>query len=60
VGVTYYLSAGGGNRPFDISADGQRFLMIKEGAAAETRTRTAGMVLVLDWLEELKQRVPTK
>jgi hypothetical protein len=54
------LSAGGGNRPFDISADAQRFLMIKEGAAAETRTRTAGMVLVLNWLEELKQRVPTK
>jgi eukaryotic-like serine/threonine-protein kinase len=56
----YYLSAGGGNRPFDIFADGQRFLMIKEGAAADPRNRTAGMVLVFNWLEELKQRVPTK
>jgi eukaryotic-like serine/threonine-protein kinase len=47
-----------GQRNYDVSSDGQRFLMIKpttgpEGARAQ-------VVVVLDWTEELKRRVPTK
>jgi hypothetical protein len=49
-----------GTRSFDISADGQRFLFIKENATNEqSSTATpASMVVVVNWLEELKQRVP--
>jgi hypothetical protein len=48
-------------RTYDVSSDGQRFLMIKSAAA----DRAAGdalpnIVVVLNWLEELKQRVPVK
>jgi eukaryotic-like serine/threonine-protein kinase len=43
---------------WDVSADGQRFLMIKAGgpfSASITRLN-----VVLNWQEELKQRVPTR
>ena len=42
--------------PYDVSADGQRFVMIKEDAtAAAART---GFTVVLNWLEELKTKMP--
>ena len=46
---------------WDISPDGKRFLMMKEPAA----TASAGggprkINIVLNWFEELKQRVPVK
>jgi serine/threonine-protein kinase len=41
-------------RPYDVSADGQRFLMLKDKATS------AGLVVVLDWLDELNRRVPTR
>ena len=46
---------------WDISPDGKRFLMLKEAAdtgkpAAETPRK---INIVLNWFEELKQRVPT-
>ena len=48
-------------RTYDVSPDGRRFLMIKDGAQSAIRTRRpASMVVVLNWLEELKQRVPTR
>jgi serine/threonine-protein kinase len=42
--------------PYDVSPDGQRFLMIKEDAAA-TSART-GLIVVLNWFEELKTKAP--
>jgi len=46
---------------WDISPDGQRFLMMKEtGLAASGVVRSRKIVAVLNWLEELKRRVPTK
>jgi Tol biopolymer transport system component len=39
---------------YDISPDGQRFLMIKE-----EQTTTAQINVVLNWFEELKRLVPT-
>jgi len=42
---------------YDVSGDGQRFLMVKETEAARS---TAQINVVLNWFEELKQRVPTK
>ena len=42
---------------YDVSPDGQRFLMLKpseQEAAAQTQIN-----VVLNWFEELKRRVPT-
>ncbi len=41
---------------FDVSADGQRFLMVKETDQAASPTQ---ITVVLNWFEELKRRVPT-
>jgi len=41
---------------YDISPDGQRFLMIKEETAQQD---TAQINVVLNWFEELKRLVPT-
>jgi hypothetical protein len=37
---------------YDVSADGQRFLML------EPTEQTAQINVVLNWFEELKQKVP--
>ncbi|MGI8423531.1 MAG: protein kinase domain-containing protein, partial [Chloroflexota bacterium] len=44
-------------RSYDISPDGQRFLMIKEGAADGT-AKPVSMIVVQNWVEELKRLVP--
>jgi hypothetical protein len=45
-------------RQYDVAADGQRFLMMKEEAR---HTDLAPSInVVLNWTEELKARVPTK
>jgi serine/threonine-protein kinase len=47
--------------PWDISPDGKRFLMIKEpGSAASAGGGLRRINIVLNWLDELKQRVPVK
>ena len=53
------LFAGPG-RMYDVSADGQQFLMIKETGVADERPPSARIVLVQNWFEELKRLVPTK
>jgi serine/threonine-protein kinase len=63
--TAYYLGAstrGFDLRAYDIAPDGQRFLMIKDAASTEQKAAapTLGMVVVLNWIEELKARVPTK
>jgi serine/threonine-protein kinase len=47
---------------WDISPDGKRFLMLKESAASKTAAAEAPrkINIVVNWFEELKQRVPTK
>jgi hypothetical protein len=40
----------------DVSPDGQRFLMIK---FSEQTTALTQIVVVQNWFEELKQKVPT-
>jgi serine/threonine-protein kinase len=44
-------------RGYDVTHDGQRFLMVQE--VPQPPTRVSQMVLVQNWVEELKQRVPT-
>jgi hypothetical protein len=48
----------GGNRPFDLTADG-RFVIVKVGTT-DAGSPASSMVLVLNWQEELRQRVPTR
>jgi hypothetical protein len=45
-------------RAYDVSPDGQRFLMIKEADGAAAAMRSASMIVALNWSEELKQRLP--
>ncbi|MBI3492299.1 MAG: hypothetical protein HY047_11045 [Acidobacteria bacterium] len=58
----YYAGAssrGYNLRGYDASPDGQRFLMIKETTPNEPASiaTPASMVVVLNWFEELKQKV---
>ena len=47
---------GPASRPFDVSKDG-RFLMVKDQADNVT---TPSLIVVLNWLEELKSKVPPR
>jgi serine/threonine-protein kinase len=47
-------------RTYDVSPDGRRFLMIKEHAPGDASATPASMVVVLNWLEELKRLAPTR
>ncbi len=51
----------GDSIPWDMSADGKRFLMIKlPGALPAEADTTRNIIIVLNWTEELKLRVPVK
>ena len=52
----YRLS--GMNRSYEVTPDGRRFLMLQQNDRPPLMPNT--MILVQNWLEELKQRVPTK
>jgi len=43
---------------YDVSPDGQRFLMIKPDEQSSSSSPTQ-IVVVQNWFEELKQKVPT-
>jgi serine/threonine-protein kinase len=48
-------------RGYDVSQDGQRFLMIKDAPVEQSPSSPpASIVLVLNWFEELKARLPVK
>jgi hypothetical protein len=53
----YFDSTAANNRAFDVSPNGQRFLMIKNAQTTDTPAST--IVIVQNWLEELKRLVPT-
>ena len=46
-------------RAYDVSADGQRFLMITEGGDAEGASAPPQIIVVQNWFEELRRLVPT-
>jgi hypothetical protein len=61
-GPYYFGNYGAGDasfRTYDVAPDGRRFLMLKEGGT-ETAAAPARIIVVLNWLEELKRLVPTK
>ena len=47
---------GPGGRTYDVSPDGERFLMIKP---AESASATSQIIVVQNWFEELKRLAPT-
>jgi serine/threonine-protein kinase len=47
-------------RYYDVSPNGQRFLMVKDSPADDQPATRASIVLVEHWFEELKQRVNGK
>jgi serine/threonine protein kinase len=53
-------SAPGSMRPFDISRDGQHFLGLFDAADTRSAALTPQIRVVLNWFEELKQRVPLR
>ena len=54
-----YGLAGAAIPNYDVSPDGQRFLMLKP-AQQESRAASTQINVVLNWFEELKRRVPTE
>ena len=47
---------GGSFRNYDVTADGQQFVMVRE--VERPPAKVSQMVLVQNWVEELKARVP--
>jgi Tol biopolymer transport system component len=54
-----YLTPQHGRQVYDVSKDGKRFLMIK-AAAADAAAPPPQIIVVQNWVEELRQLVPTK
>ena len=55
----YYVSAAGSPRPqYDVTADGQRFLLIAPDPASSSSSGRSRIVVVQNWIEELKRLVP--
>lgn len=54
---TPYVQSGGG-RMFDISPDGERFLMIKSAGEADGDSDRGQIHIIFNWFEELTRRVP--
>ena len=55
----FTVAAGNFGRTYDISPDGQRFLMMKEGGGSEQATAPINLIVVQNWDQELKRLVPT-
>jgi serine/threonine-protein kinase len=54
----YRMSATG--TAYDIHPDGQRFIMVSEADEQSAASSPQQVHVVLNWIEELKQRVPTR
>jgi serine/threonine-protein kinase len=52
-----HIAYSGFGRAFDVAPDGRRFLMIRDGGGNEAALQN--LVIVQNWLEELKRLVPT-
>ena len=53
-----YFSTGTSGRTYDVSPDGQRFLMIK-APGTDVGAAMPALIVVQHWDEELKRLVPT-
>ena len=55
-----YVTRNPRGRMHDISSDGQRFLMIKNGSGSDQAGEAPKAIVVQHWTEGLKRLVPTK
>ena len=55
---SYRLGAAG--RTYDVSSDGQRFLMVKPVGSLEQTAAPSSLIVVQNWFEELKRLVPAR
>ena len=53
------LNVDGTMRTYDVSPDGQQFLMVKDPTISTDGEMPRQINIVLNWFEELKERVPT-
>ncbi len=59
LGMQGFLTGSGGARGYDITPDGQRFLMVfPQGDTESAASSTQRINVVQNWFEELKERVP--
>ena len=56
----YFTIPGNPGRTYDISPDGQQFLMIKQGGRADDTATPLQIIVVQHWVEELKRLVQTR
>lgn len=56
----FYRSGARIGRQWDVTADGERFLIVNPGEAATTERVRSEIVVVLNWDDELKRLAPTK
>jgi len=55
----YYISPGGSPRPqYDVTPDGQRFLLLSSAPGANASVARPRIVVVQNWFDELKRLVP--
>ncbi len=54
----YFKPSARANRRIDISPEGDRFLMLKEGGGSDEPAQTTSIIVVQNWFEELKRLVP--
>ena len=52
-----YVEVGAGRPNYDVTSDGQRFIMVQDNQQSTAATQ---INVVLNWFEELKQKVPVK
>ncbi|MDO8679401.1 MAG: protein kinase [Acidobacteriota bacterium] len=56
----YVASSDRSARTYDVAADGQRFLMIKNAATDVATATGPSFIFVLNWFDELKRLAPAK
>ena len=56
--ISFRPSLGGRNAPYDVTADGQQFVMVQEIGIADSEVEPPQINIVQNWFEELKERVP--
>ena len=54
---TAYAEALVSSRPYDVSADGKRFLMVKDNLTVDPAATPGAFVVVLNWFDELKAKL---
>ena len=52
------LFTGAQGRMYDVSPNGERFLMLRDGANLSEDVPQPQIIVVENWFEELKERVP--